>query len=443
MIIQVVCSLIAKHHIEATRSISGACVLVGAGSYENAAEALVRGNDIDTAFALTSCFIPHERWAVRMRQTLLYALSIRAQGLEDRLQSLELMKLAASIRSDHSALSAIIDVELYAALLASDVGCSEEERARLLSMGGVLKTERELVQEALDEDKRPQADMVRVVRSYLLALRHADAVEVLLRKGDGLLELLSQEWHTWKELEPCKQQPPELLLVITSLVHHVNGLILSDTIQKRKLVGWACWLGGWIAEVYSATWAPGLCLQGIAAALYRRARCIGMSGPSQHALLLAEAGCIFRDAHRVDRGRAVQAENLIAKASQLIVRKDEIDVKIIESAGTWANRHMKQQADAAEEAAALVSPQDRNELIDNVIATSPCSILLGHANPSGSPVPYKNIGSAKSVLDEGFIAGPVVILEDGESVVAAGDAVMWNWLNPFSPLASGERLFVL
>jgi hypothetical protein len=434
----------AKHHIESRRSISGACILVGARCYEHAVEALVRGNDIDTAYALASCHIPAEKWAVRIRQILLFALSLRAQGNGDSLQSLELMIAAASIKSN-TPLSSILDVELHAAMLASDVACSHEDRVKLLSLGGINKTERELVEEAVEEDKKAKPDVIKVVRNYLLAQRHADAVEVLVRKDNGILEALLLEWTMWKQLEPCPQttEPPELLFSVYSLIRHVNGLILSDSIQKRKLVGCACWLGGWVAEVCSSTWVPGICLQGISRVLYQRARCIGMSGPPQHAFMLAEAGCILRESKAATRTRLDEAEALIKKASEVMVRKDDQDASIIENAGTWVNRYMKQQADAAEEAAALVSPQERDETMVDVTNMSPSSLLIGPATPCGSSIPTTKVFSSNSVFDQGYITGPAITLEDGISVMSTGDAVMWNWVNPFSPLASGDRFFVL
>ncbi|XP_028402254.1 WD repeat-containing protein 17-like [Dendronephthya gigantea] len=58
---------------------------------------------------------------------------------------------------------------------------------------------------------------------------------------------------------------------------------------------------------------------------------------------------------------------------------------------------------------------------------------------AGSHLP-QNSNTKPSILTGEQIKGPVFILEDGESVMSLNNAIMWAKVNPFSPLATGERI---
>mmetsp|Transcript_235 Transcript_235/g.291 ORF Transcript_235/g.291 Transcript_235/m.291 type:complete len:218 (-) Transcript_235:125-778(-) len=203
----------------------------------------------------------------------------------------------------------------------------------------------------------------------------------------------------------------------------------------------------------------------------------------QYKFYLAEAGCILRDNlsftnqqdHYMQTLKINQVEKIIIQAQesyQKVINNDnnnneDKDKDILENANKWIHQYMKQQADSVEEVSLSGNVGEYD--MENVSSMN-CDIY-GPCIPQGNPLPNsfysKKSRSSRGVNsvstggggsgggssnDDGVSSflnggtslqngGPVFVLEDESSFISTGDAVMWAWVNPFSPLATGSRLF--
>jgi WD40 repeat protein len=456
-ILGVIACLIAKEKMASAQPVAAAAFLLGADRFDEAVSVLVRGHELEVAYGLACSYSAKYPKAGDAAISILPLLASRARYFGDRKLAAQLMQKAQSkLPNHHERLGSLlcVDAELYCASLASDPLCSEGEAEDIYAISGLpfgSQAEQRWVVDAQRAWAAEDSDKWRAARLYILARRHDEAADVLIGPGGALMEL-AEEWTTWSSTPFSEDfqrlpEPPRAVFTAVALLHSIEPKRLSCQSVVSHLMAWACWLGGWLAECQGSQWIRGLNLASMAAPLYRICRKSSNHLPAlspylpSFKLTLAEAAALLRTCSD-DSSTTRRVEGLLRQ----VVDGNAGSTERINAQEDMEYKHAVESATAALQRLSKWRSEDAATRVD-VSKMLPGRIVEGRVVPVGSNslCPICNdtfvASTTKDILDGRAITGGAHVLEDGSSHMRLGDAVMWSYLNPFSPLCTGERVF--
>ena len=459
-ILAAIACLIAENKLAAGHPIAAAAFLLGAGCMQEALYALVRGNELEVAYGLARSYASMNSSASDAAVALLPLLALKARDLGDHRLAVALMHRAQSqlpARRDRRGILLCVDAELLCASVASHPRCTDAEAESIYSKVGLpfgTRADEGRVTSAREEENAGTDSKWRAARLYILARRHDEALNVLLGP-EGALHDLAERWEAWRGMsfgetrvpQPAIE-PPVSFFTAVSLMHSIEPRQLRHRDSVNDFIAWTCWLGGWLAESQSTAWVQGLNFGSMTAPLYRTCRKLwkDVSTPcryiSIHKLMLAEAGALLHSCSS-DAGTSRRAQDLLRQVIEDHERSAEGDrvskekleyAKAVESGAVAFQRLSKWQSE--EKATGISDMTGLSQLADTMqggaAPIGAASVCATDHGPDAAPI---------SILDGSYIVGAAHVLHDGSSCMGIADAVMWNYVNPFSPLADGSRVF--